>query len=65
VYRIVLPKARIRYAGGRALRFSKEYQELGIKAGVNSLLVGNYLTQTGIDPQEDIRLIEKSGLSLS
>lgn len=62
IYRIIMPKALIRYAGGRATRFSKEYQLMGIKAGVNALLVGNYLTTTGITPEEDIELIKEANM---
>lgn len=64
VFRIVLPKARIRYAGGRLSRFSKEYQDLGIKAGVNAMLVGNYLTTTGISLENDIELVNNNGLDI-
>lgn len=65
VFRIALPKSLIRYAGGRKLRFSPKYQELGIKAGVNALLVGNYLTTTGITPDDDIELVQKSGMCIA
>jgi biotin synthase len=65
IFRIILPKSLIRYAGGRATKFSKEYQLMGIKAGVNALLVGNYLTTTGIKPEEDMELLEKSGMALA
>lgn len=65
IFRIILPKALIRYAGGRLSRFSKKYQELGIKAGVNALLVGNYLTTTGISPSEDLELVQSSGMSVT
>ena len=65
IFRIILPKALIRYAGGRLSRFSKKYQELGIKAGVNALLVGNYLTTTGISPAEDLELVQSSGMSVT
>ena len=64
IFRIALPESLIRYAGGRSTRFSKEYQLLGIKAGVNALLVGNYLTTTGINPDEDMELIKNAGLEL-
>lgn len=64
VFRIILPKARIRYAGGRLSRFSREYQDLGIKAGINALLVGNYLTTTGINPEDDIEMVKKNGLDI-
>lgn len=65
IFRIALPKSLLRYAGGRTTRFSDEYQKLGIKAGVNALLVGNYLTTTGSTPQQDIELIEKLGLTVT
>lgn len=64
VFRIILPKSLIRYAGGRSSRFSKKYQELGIKAGVNALLVGNYLTTTGISLEDDLELVSSNGMSL-
>lgn len=62
IFRIALPKALLRYAGGRTTRFSEEYQKLGIKAGINALLVGNYLTTTGSSPQEDVELVKEQGL---
>jgi biotin synthase len=65
VFRIALPKALLRYAGGRSTRFSKEYQKLGIKAGINALLVGNYLTTTGMTPEEDKELVHDAGLCVS
>ena len=65
IFRIILPKALLRYAGGRTTRFSKEYQQLGIKAGINSLLVGNYLTTTGASINEDLALINREGLCVS
>lgn len=65
VFRIALPKALLRYAGGRTTRFSEEYQMLGLKAGINALLVGNYLTTTGTTPDNDIKLIEEQGLYLA
>lgn len=65
VFRIAMPKAILRYAGGRTTRFSEEYQRLGIKAGVNGLLVGNYLTTTGSTPQQDSELVSGMGLSIT
>ncbi len=64
IYRIILPKTVIRYGGGRALRLSPENQELGIKAGVNGLLIGNYLTTTGISIEEDKELVKNAGMQL-
>lgn len=61
IYRIIMPKTSIRYAGGRKLRLSEKGQELGLKAGVNGLMIGNYLTTTGIPPEEDRQLVAKAG----
>lgn len=65
IFRIALPESRIRYAGGRLSRFSKAYQDMGIKAGVNALLVGNYLTTTGISIDEDMDLINNNNMSIA
>lgn len=62
IFRIALPKSLLRYAGGRTTRFSEEYQKLGIKAGINALLVGNYLTTTGSNSQSDVELLKQQGL---
>lgn len=65
IFRIALPKSLLRYAGGRTTRFSEEYQKLGIKAGVNALLVGNYLTTTGSTPNQDVELVKEAGLTVT
>ena len=65
IFRVAMPKALLRYAGGRTTRFSSEYQKLGLKAGINALLVGNYLTTTGSTPEQDVVLIKDMGLSIS
>jgi biotin synthase len=64
IYRIIMPNVGLRYAGGRLKRLSKEYQELGIKAGINSALIGNMLTTIGVTPEDDLDMISKSGKSL-
>lgn len=64
IFRIILPKALLRYAGGRTLRLSKENQKLGMLAGINSLLVGNYLTTTGSTAEEDKAMLEELELTL-
>lgn len=65
IFRIALPKSLLRYAGGRTTRFSQKYQKLGIKAGINALLVGNYLTTTGTTPEQDSELVEQAGLTVT
>jgi len=65
VFRIAMPKTELRYAGGRISRFSPKYQELGLKAGINGMIVGNYLTTIGIEPNEDKKLLKRSGKELN
>ena len=58
IFRIAMPKAILRYAGGRKTRLSKEIQQLGLRAGINGMLSGDYLTTEGVEPEEDKKLIE-------
>ncbi len=62
IFRIALPKAYLRYAGGRTTRLSESAQKLGIKLGVNALLVGNYLTTTGTSPDNDLKMLSENDL---
>ncbi len=64
IFRMILPKALLRYAGGRTTRLSKYNQKLGIKAGINSVLVGNYLTTAGSKSEEDKKMLEELNLTL-
>lgn len=59
IFRIILPKALLRYAGGRTTRLSKFHQKLGLIAGINSVLVGNYLTTTGSSSEEDKEMLKE------
>lgn len=62
LFRIILPNAMLRYAGGRTTRLSKYNQKLGIVAGINSVLVGNYLTTTGSKSEEDKQMLKELDL---
>ena len=63
VFRFILPKAQIRYAGGRMQL--EELQELGLKAGVNAMLTGDFLTTTGSNIEKDKKLAEKMEFSIT
>ena len=58
IFRIAMPKAILRYAGGRKTRLSKEMQKLGLRAGINGILSGDYLTTDGVELSQDKELIE-------
>lgn len=62
IFRIILPNAVLRYAGGRTTRLSEENQKLGIIAGINSVLVGNYLTTAGSKSEDDKKMLEELGM---
>ena len=52
LFRLVLPSAWLRLAGGRE-RVLGELQSMGLLAGANALIIGNYLTTGGRSPEED------------
>jgi biotin synthase len=56
LFRLALPEVILRYAGGREVTL-RELQSLGLTAGINALIVGNYLTTLGRQPQEDIQML--------
>lgn len=64
LFRLVLPGAAIRLAGGRELVLG-ELQALGMLAGANALIVGNYLTTLGRAPEEDVALLESLGMPIA
>jgi biotin synthase len=56
LFRLVLPRATLRYAGGREVTL-RELQALGLLGGINALIVGNYLTTLGRTADEDLDLL--------
>lgn len=63
IFRIILPNVYLRYAGGRMTRFSEKMQKLGLYAGINGLIVGNYLTTVGANVKDDLKMLEELGLT--
>ena len=56
LFRLALPEVILRYAGGREVTL-RELQSMGLTAGINALIVGNYLTTLGRRPSEDIQML--------
>ena len=54
--RLALPDVILLYAGGREVTL-RELQALGMTAGINAIIVGNYLTTLGCDPGEDLLML--------
>lgn len=61
LFRLILPGVILRLAGGRE-RVLGELQSMGMLAGANALIVGNYLTTIGRTPAEDIQMLEALGM---
>ena len=57
LFRLALPGVILRYAGGREITLG-EFQAMGMTAGINALIVGNYLTTLGRSPEEDLQMLE-------
>ncbi|HEY7107602.1 MAG TPA: biotin synthase BioB [Acidimicrobiia bacterium] len=64
LFRLVLPAAWIRLAGGRE-RVLGELQGMGLLAGANALIVGNYLTTIGREPAADLALLDALGMPVA
>ena len=54
--RLGLPDVILRYAGGRELTLG-DLQAMGMTAGINALIVGNYLTTLGRSPAADLGML--------
>jgi biotin synthase len=64
LFRLALPEVILRYAGGREVTL-RQLQALGLTAGINALIVGNYLTTLGRDPQDDLRMLEDLAMPIT
>src|SRR5215831_9178206 len=64
LFRLILPGAWLRLAGGRE-RVLGELQAMGLLAGANALIVGNYLTTLGRAPEDDLALLDALGMPVA
>jgi biotin synthase len=56
-FRLALPRAVLRFAGGRELSLGDLGARQGVTGGINAIIIGNYLTTLGRDPQQDLDLL--------
>jgi biotin synthase len=61
IFRFILPEKDIKLCGGKEKNL-RQLLPLGIIAGCNSLMTGNYLTTTGRDTQMDLEMIRDLGM---
>src|SRR3954462_7239712 len=64
IFRLILPDAIFRLYGGRTENL-RELQPLAVKAGVNGVMMGNFLTTLGSTPEHDRALFEDLGLNVA
>jgi biotin synthase len=58
-FRLALPRTILRYGGGRELTLGDLGTREGLLGGINAVIVGNYLTTLGRDPEEDLALLHE------
>jgi biotin synthase len=63
IYRLMLPTADIKIAGGREINL-RDMQSWIFYAGATSMLVGNYLTIAGRSAEDDLAMINDLGLEI-
>jgi len=63
-FRLVLPRTILRFAGGRELTLGDLGAKQGILGGMNAIIVGNYLTTLGREPQEDFDLLDELAMPI-
>src|SRR5258705_8087555 len=64
IFRLILPEALFRLCGGRVENLG-ELHSLAVKAGVNGVMMGNFLTTLGSEPEDDRAMFEELGLNVA
>jgi biotin synthase len=64
IFRLILPDALFRLCGGRVENL-QELQPLAVKAGLNGVMMGNFLTTLGVEPAADREMFEELGLNVA
>lgn len=60
IFRLILPASTIKLAGGREINL-RDLQAMAMQAGANGLIIGNYLTTMGRNPEMDITMLKDLG----
>jgi biotin synthase len=63
IFRLILPDALFRLCGGRVENLG-ELQATAVKAGLNGVMMGNFLTTLGNTPEQDRTMFEELGLNV-
>jgi biotin synthase len=61
--RLALPSALVRFAGGREVTL-QGLQDLGMRSGASGIVLGNYLTTSGRQDQDDFAMLDRLGFEV-
>ncbi|MDE2483157.1 MAG: biotin synthase BioB [bacterium] len=61
--RLALPKALVRFAGGREITL-QGLQDLGMRSGASGIVLGNYLTTSGRNDEDDFAMLNRLGFEV-
>jgi biotin synthase len=64
IFRLILPEALFRLCGGRIENLG-ELAGKAVRAGLNGVMMGNFLTALGATPAEDRAMFEEHGLNIA
>jgi biotin synthase len=64
IFRLILPEALFRLCGGRVENIG-DLQPLAVKAGLNGVMMGNFLTTLGNTPEQDREMFAGLGLNIA
>jgi biotin synthase len=64
IFRLIIPDALFRLCGGRVENLA-DLQPLAVKAGLNGVMMGNFLTTLGAEPADDREMFEDLGLNVA
>ena len=64
IFRLILPDALFRLCGGRVENLG-DLQPLAVKAGLNGVMMGNFLTTLGAEPADDRQMFSDLGLNVA
>jgi biotin synthase len=66
IFRLILPDALFRLCGGRNENLGMgDIQQLAVRAGLNGVMMGNFLTTLGSEPEQDREMFEELGLNVA
>jgi biotin synthase len=64
IFRLILPEALFRLCGGRVENLG-DLQQMAVEAGINGVMMGNFLTTLGNTPEADREMFEELGLNVA